>query len=132
MNTTYKSKIDFIEHPSNACEIQKHTKLTLFAVFECWVSRVRHCVCNLAKQQSFCLVRLSNKNPIKFELSILLVRKAGFPFNRYYRLQQCVSHSTMSDLQSTGGHGDMVLLYICNCQHVTLLHPIGRFLNFSD
>ena len=54
VNTTHKSKIDFIEHPSYACEIQKHTKHTLFAVLICWDAGVRHFVYNLVKEHSCC------------------------------------------------------------------------------
>jgi len=45
------SKI-FIEQPRYAYEIQKHTKRTLFHVFECLESEVRHCVSNLVKEHS--------------------------------------------------------------------------------
>jgi hypothetical protein len=38
----------------------------------------------------------------------------------------------LPDLQPAGGHGDMVLLYIRNSQHVPLFHPKSCFLNFFD
>ena len=38
--------------------IKKHTKHTLFRVFECWDYEVRHCVYNLVKEHSSRLTRL--------------------------------------------------------------------------
>ena len=36
----------------NVTAVQKHTKHTLFYVFLCWDSGVRHCVSNLVKEHS--------------------------------------------------------------------------------
>ena len=50
--TTLKSNINglIFAYSRYACEIQKHTKYTLFRVFECLDPEFRHCVCDLARE----------------------------------------------------------------------------------